>query len=114
MKTRQPNPGYTDADVMVYFRNVPAGVPFDEGLAAPPSSSTGGSKPSLTKSGDYSLQLQVGWSNYKKWKQTNENILQSVVQRGKRYVVGRTDPADISQRDHLRQGPDVEYEKKED
>lgn len=115
-KTRAPKPPNTDANVMNWFRDVPAGQPFDQGLDPKNPSVYEPENPKLaskTKSCDYSLQMQVGWANYNKWKQDQESILQSVIRGTKMVISDQPDPANIAQRDHLRQGPDVQYEKKE-
>lgn len=112
-----PIPPDTDKDVMIYFRNVPAGVPFDEGLDPDDLTKYDPKDPKLaskTKSADYSLQLQVGWANFNLWQQNNQPFVEKSL-RGLKYVVGldnKPDPADLSQRDLLRQGPAVEYQKK--
>ncbi|KAF4980840.1 hypothetical protein FZEAL_3238 [Fusarium zealandicum] len=113
-----PEPPKTDADVMIYFRNVPPGVPFDEGLDPDDLSRYDPSDPKLkskTKSADYSLQLQVGWASFNLWQQNNQSWVEKSL-RGTRYVVGlenKPDPADISQRDLLRQGPEVKYKRRD-
>ncbi|KAF4450364.1 hypothetical protein F53441_6488 [Fusarium austroafricanum] len=98
--------------VMLYFRNVPSGVPFDEGLDPNNPEVPNPSIKSKVKSADYSLQLQVGWANYKKWKEENSTKVQSLVQ-GTKYVIG-TDvrgASDLSQRDQGRQeGPENQVE----
>jgi hypothetical protein len=46
-----PKKDMTSEQKMRWFRNLPAGEPFDENDV----------------SGDYSLQLMVGWANYQAW-----------------------------------------------
>jgi len=48
---------HDDKKTMKWFRNIPAGEPFDEGAT----------------SGDYSLQLMVGWHNYQDWRNLNKS-----------------------------------------
>ncbi|KAF4340262.1 hypothetical protein FBEOM_5773 [Fusarium beomiforme] len=105
-KSPQEKEPYTMSDVMVYFRNVMGGVPFDEGVNPKNPDEYDPSYKSKVKSADYSLQLQVGWANYKKWKEDNESKLQSVFRRTK-YVIGAdlAGASDLSQRDQGRQEP---------
>ncbi|EWZ30904.1 hypothetical protein FOZG_15339 [Fusarium oxysporum Fo47] len=102
----QPKPGNTFSDVMIYFRNVMGGVPFDEGVNPKNPDEYDPSYKSKVKSADYSLQLQVGWANYKKWKEDHETLVQSVF-RKTRYVIGSelAGASDLSQRDQGRQEP---------
>ncbi|KAM5348282.1 hypothetical protein ACJ41O_008106 [Fusarium nematophilum] len=105
--TGKPAKGFDDATVMNWFRNVPPGVPFDEGLdpSDPTVYDPGNPKlASKTKSADYSLQLQVGFSNYKKWVEETQPAMVRFFIKTK-YVVGldKTNPADLSQREQLRQ-----------
>ncbi|CVK85547.1 hypothetical protein FPRO06_07355 [Fusarium proliferatum] len=102
----QPKPGNTFSDVMIYFRNVMGGVPFDEGVNPKNPDEYDPTYKSKVKSADYSLQLQVGWANYKKWKEDHETLVQSVF-RKTRYVIGSelAGASDLSQRDQGRQEP---------
>ncbi|KAG5806293.1 hypothetical protein H9Q74_007850 [Fusarium xylarioides] len=102
----QPKEGNTFSDVMIYFRNVMGGVPFDEGVNPKNPDEYDPTYKSKVKSADYSLQLQVGWANYKKWKEDHETLVQSVF-RKTRYVIGSelAGASDLSQRDQGRQEP---------
>ncbi|KAF5605843.1 hypothetical protein FPANT_1092 [Fusarium pseudoanthophilum] len=102
----QPKEGYTFSDVMIYFRNVMGGVPFDEGVNPNNPDEYDPTYKSKVKSADYSLQLQVGWANYKKWKEDHETVVQSIF-RKTRYVIGSelAGASDLSQRDQGRQEP---------
>ncbi|KAL6915241.1 hypothetical protein ACHAPO_011103 [Fusarium lateritium] len=111
----KPAEGKTDADVMIYFRNVPPGVPFDEGLNPDDLSREYPEFKSKTKSADYSLQLQVGWANFNLWQQNAQSWVEKSI-LGTRYVVGlenKPNPAHISQRDLLRQGSEIEYKRRD-
>ncbi|KAF5023672.1 hypothetical protein F66182_4238 [Fusarium sp. NRRL 66182] len=120
LKTRggktQPTDGNWDA-VMVYFRNVPRGVPFDQGLDPSDLTRYDPSDPKLasrTKSADYSLQLQAGWASFHLWKKNNRSWAERLLCASK-YAVGsdaELDPADVSQRDTLRQQSQAGNQKK--
>lgn len=94
----------TDKDVMIYFRNVRGGTPFDENLNPDDPKSK-------TKSADYSLQLQMGYSLYNKWRDDTESAAKSMLRKTRYVWTGETNPADASQRYTLRQGPELEFEK---
>lgn len=58
-----------DTKTMQWFRNIPAGKPFTEGAI----------------SGDYSLQLMIGWHNYQKWLEPQQRLATRMI-RGTKFV----------------------------
>ncbi|KAF8425340.1 hypothetical protein EV426DRAFT_532203 [Tirmania nivea] len=60
-----------DASTMQWFRNTPAGMPFTLGAT----------------SGDYSLQLMIGWHNYQDWRNSNKSPV-SKWWSGKKFYCG--------------------------
>ncbi|KAL8797820.1 MAG: hypothetical protein Q9195_000172 [Heterodermia aff. obscurata] len=72
-----------DSKTMRWFRNIPAGQPFDAGSV----------------SGDYSLQLMIGMNNYAAWSQAQKPLLSRVFSRSK-YTISD---------DSLRAGPHIDY-----
>jgi hypothetical protein len=65
-----PPDNLSDKDKMQYFRNIKAGEPFTAG----------------DTSGDYSLQLMIGFNNYRAWQKTQNTPLQWAMY-GAKYVV---------------------------
>ena len=53
-----PDKDASDEEKMKWFRNIPAGEPFTPGKV----------------SGDYSLQLMIGYSNYEHWRNSQKGI----------------------------------------
>jgi hypothetical protein len=65
-----PSDKLTDPERMEYFRNIPGGEPFTEGDI----------------SADYSLQLMIGYNNFKVWEQTQKKLIPWLAS-GVKYVV---------------------------
>ncbi|GFG19192.1 hypothetical protein IFM5058_09806 [Aspergillus udagawae] len=98
----QPAPQYVgdkytpvnDRETMNWFRNIPAGQPFSDN----------------TPSGDYSLQLMIGFHNYHHWiRSQKKSILGLKDQR--EYILREEELLGaVEKREGLRNGPDMHYD----
>jgi hypothetical protein len=76
------------------FRNVPAGQPF-----TPDSIS-----------GDYSLQLMIGFHNYQSWATSQRGSLGRFMAKTKYIISGKEPLGGTEKREGLRNGPDMRYD----
>jgi hypothetical protein len=76
------------------FRNIPSGEPFTRN----------------STSGDYSLQLMIGFHNYQSWLASTRGPFTGLLART-RIAVGLDDQlGGIDKREGIRQGPHMRYE----
>ena len=84
--------------IQARFRNIPAGETFSAN----------------DKSGDYSLQLMIGYHNYQAWLNTQRSFVSSLFHRTNYVFPGTgTMPGSAEKTDGLRSGPQMSYETSE-
>ncbi|KAL3451160.1 hypothetical protein BJX65DRAFT_304562 [Aspergillus insuetus] len=83
-----------DLRTMNWFRNIPAGQPFTPG----------------STSGDYSLQLMIGFHNYQSWVASQRGPVARLMARSKYIFRGEEPLGGIEKREGLRNGPDMSYD----
>lgn len=76
------------------FRNIPSGQPFTPG----------------STSGDYSLQLMIGFHNYHSWVASQRGPISRLMARTKYVIRGEVPLGEMEKREGLRNGPDMSYD----